>query len=88
MILGMIRESIVPLQERRSWMDSMLVLAVGPNGETLLCRPQVGQTKHSATVVRLDSRFAHDDGLPCRRIATTAQTVGEMQALDTGGSEF
>ena len=49
---------------------------------------QIGQTKHSATVIRLDSRFAHDDGLPCRRIANTAQTVGAMQALDTGEEGF
>ena len=45
---------------------------------------EIGQTKHSATIVRLDSWFAHDDGLPCRRIATTAQTVGPMQAIVTG----
>jgi hypothetical protein len=25
---------------------------------------QVWQAEHSATVIRLDSRFAHDDGLP------------------------
>ena len=27
---------------------------------------QVWQAEHSATIVRLDSRFAHDDGLQCR----------------------
>jgi len=47
---------------------------------------QIWQPKHSATVIRLDSVFAHGNGLPCRRIGTTAQTVGAMQALaqDTG----
>jgi|CZKR01.1.fsa_nt_gi hypothetical protein len=29
---------------------------------------QIRQPKHSATVVRLDSLFAHSDGLPCRSI--------------------
>jgi len=28
---------------------------------------QVWQAEHSATIVRLDSRFAHDDGLQCRQ---------------------
>ena len=51
---------------------------------------QIGETKHSTTVTRLDSRFAPEDSLPCRRIGTTAQTVGEMQAplLDTGEEGF
>jgi hypothetical protein len=29
---------------------------------------QIRQPKHSATVIRLDSVFAHSDGLPCRSI--------------------
>ena len=41
---------------------------------------EIGQTKHSATVIRLTFVFAHDDGLPCRRIGTTAQTVWAVQA--------
>jgi hypothetical protein len=41
---------------------------------------EIGQTKHSATVIRLNFVFAHDDGLPCRRIGTTAQTVWAVQA--------
>ncbi len=41
---------------------------------------QIRQAKHSATVIRLDSLFAHDDGLPCRRLGTTAQTVWTVQA--------
>jgi hypothetical protein len=45
---------------------------------------QVWQAEHSATIVRLDSRFAHDDGLQCRRIGTTAQTVGAMRASALG----
>src|ERR1035441_244370 len=42
---------------------------------------QVWQAEHSATIVWLDSLFAHGDGLPCRRIGTTAQTAWAMQAL-------
>jgi len=45
---------------------------------------QIWKPKHSATVIRLDSVFAHGDGLPSRRIGTTAQTVGQMQALGHG----
>jgi len=41
---------------------------------------QIRQAKHPAMVIRLDSQFAHGDGLPCRRIGTTAQTVWAMQA--------
>jgi len=41
---------------------------------------QIRQPKHSATVVRLDSVFAHGDGLPCRRIELR-QTVWAMQAV-------
>jgi hypothetical protein len=37
---------------------------------------QVWQAEHSPTIVRLDSWFAHDDGLPCRRIGTTADRLG------------
>ncbi len=52
---------------------------------------EIGQTKYSATVIRLDLLLAHDDGLPCRRIGTTAQTVWAMQAsthqLRLGGVE-
>ena len=48
---------------------------------------QIGETKHSATVIRSDSRFAHDDGLPCRRNGTTAQTVEPMQAMSLDKSE-
>jgi hypothetical protein len=40
---------------------------------------QIRQPKHSATVIRLDSLFAHSDGLPCRRMGTTAQNVWAMQ---------
>ncbi len=39
---------------------------------------QVWQAEHSATIVRLDSRFAHDDGLQCRSIELR-QTVWKMQ---------
>src|SRR6266851_3302523 len=38
---------------------------------------QIWKPKHSATVVRLDSVFAHGDGLPCRRIGTTANRLGD-----------
>ena len=37
---------------------------------------QIRQSKHPATVIRLDSLFAHGDGLPCRRIGTTADRPG------------
>src|ERR1700687_5777278 len=40
---------------------------------------QVWQVKHSATIVRLDSRFSHNDRLPCRRVGTTATTGGGVQ---------
>ncbi len=30
------------------------------------------EAEHSATIVRLDSRFAHDGGLPCRSSRNTA----------------
>ncbi len=33
---------------------------------------KIGQTKYSATVIRLTFVFAHGDGLPCRRTGTTA----------------
>ena len=39
---------------------------------------KVWQTEHSATVIRLASRFAHGGGLPCRRIDLW-QTVSKMQ---------
>jgi hypothetical protein len=42
---------------------------------------QIWKPKHSATVIRLDSVFAHGDGLPCRRIGTTAQTAWAMQIV-------
>jgi hypothetical protein len=38
---------------------------------------QIRQPQHSATVIRLDSLFAHGDGLPCRRIGTTADRQGD-----------
>src|SRR6266478_2498686 len=38
---------------------------------------QIRQPQHSATVIRLNSVFAHGDGLPCRRIGTTANRLGE-----------
>ena len=51
---------------------------------------QIRQPKHSATVIRLDCLFAHGDGLLCRRIGTTAQTIWAMQvpALGTGLEGF
>jgi hypothetical protein len=38
---------------------------------------QIWKPKHSATVIRLDSVFAHGDGFPCRRIGTTANRLGD-----------
>src|SRR6266481_1828021 len=43
----------------------------------------IRQSKHSATVIRLDSLFAHGDGLPCRRIGTTADRLGDA-SIGTG----
>src|ERR1700727_462341 len=45
---------------------------------------QIWKPKHSARVIRFDSAFAHGDGLPCRRIGTTAQTARAMQPLSLG----
>ena len=36
---------------------------------------QVWQAEHSATIVRLDSRFAHDDGLQCRSSRNTVSSA-------------
>jgi hypothetical protein len=49
---------------------------------------QIWKPKHSATVIRLDSLFAHGDGLPCRRTGTMAnrqkchQSCGRVQPID------
>ena len=45
---------------------------------------QVWQAEHSATIVRLDSRFAHDDGLQCRSSRNTV-SLARVQARITGG---
>ena len=41
---------------------------------------QIWKPKYSATVIRLDSVFAHGDGLPCRRIGTTANRLGDASS--------
>src|SRR5271165_2201100 len=41
---------------------------------------QVWKPKHSATVIRLDSVFAHGNGLPCRKIGTTANRLGDASS--------
>jgi len=46
---------------------------------------QIRQPKHSATVVRLDSLFAHSDGLPCRSIWDDG---GLLDVAKTGGASF
>src|SRR5450755_2686424 len=46
---------------------------------------QIRQPKHSATVVRLDSLFAHSDGLPCRSIWDDG---GRLDVAKTGGASF
>jgi hypothetical protein len=38
---------------------------------------QIRQTKHSATVIRFNSLFAHSHDLPCRRIGTTADRLDD-----------
>jgi hypothetical protein len=45
---------------------------------------QVWQAEHSATIVRLDSRFAHDDGLQCRSSRNTVSS-DRVQARITRG---
>ncbi|PYJ65198.1 MAG: hypothetical protein DME76_18545, partial [Verrucomicrobia bacterium] len=45
---------------------------------------QVWQAEHSATIVRLDSRFAHDDGLQCRGSRNTVSSA-RVQARITRG---
>src|SRR5665811_1707642 len=47
-------------------------------------RIQVWQAEHSATIVRLDSRFAHDDGLQCRSSRNTVSSA-RVQARITRG---
>ena len=70
--------------------DGVLVNAArGWRAETVEHRQfamiQIGQAKHSATVIRLDSVIAHDDGLPCRSIGNTADRLGDASmALDKG----
>jgi hypothetical protein len=48
---------------------------------------QVWQAEHSPTVVWLDSRFAHDDGLQCRSSRNTASSA-RVQARITPGTEL
>src|SRR6266566_7657316 len=45
---------------------------------------QVWQAEHSATIVRLDSRFAHDDGLQCRSSRNTARSGSRASSNHTG----
>src|ERR1039458_6966030 len=47
-----------------------------------LAMVQIRQPKHPATVIRLDSLLAHGDGLPCRRISTTADRLGNASISD------
>jgi hypothetical protein len=37
---------------------------------------QIGQAKNSSTIIRLDSVFAYGDGLPCRKMGTTPDGLG------------
>ena len=48
---------------------------------------QIRQAEHSATVIRLDSLFAHGDGLQCRSIGTTANRLGDASIVIRYGSE-
>src|SRR5450755_2236459 len=45
---------------------------------------QVWQPEHSATIIWFDSLFAHDNGLPCRSIGSTADRLGNARATDAG----
>jgi hypothetical protein len=51
---------------------------------------QVWQAEHSATIVRLGSRFAHDDGLlmPQDWNYGTGRLGGASMALNSGGRGF
>jgi hypothetical protein len=42
---------------------------------------QIWQAEHSATVIRLDSRFAHDDGLPMPQDWNYGTVAWVMQAF-------
>jgi hypothetical protein len=44
---------------------------------------QIRQSQHPATVIRLDSLFAHGDGLPCRKIELR-QIVRAVQLGERG----
>ncbi len=46
---------------------------------------QIRQSKHSATVIRLDSLFARSDGLPCRSIWDDG---GRLDVAKAGGASF
>jgi hypothetical protein len=41
---------------------------------------EIGQAKHSTTVIRLDSVFARGDGLPCRTMAVPQPAVRSQVA--------
>ena len=42
---------------------------------------QVWQAEHSATIVRLDSRFAHSDGLPMPQLWDDSRPPGRCNQL-------
>jgi hypothetical protein len=78
-LLRLSRDTIVRLQEL---IDGVLVNAArGRRAQAVehcqFAMIQIRQPKHSATVIWLDSRFAHSDGLPCRRNGTTADRLGD-----------
>jgi hypothetical protein len=49
---------------------------------------QVWQAEHSATIVRLDSRFAHDDGLQCRSSRNTVSSARVQARITRGRSRI
>ena len=46
---------------------------------------EIGQTKHSTTVIRLDSVFAHSDGLQCRKHWDDGDLMGDSIKGGGGG---
>jgi hypothetical protein len=44
---------------------------------------QIRQPKYSATIIRLDSLFAHGNGLPCRKNGTTAVRLDDASTGTT-----
>ena len=49
---------------------------------------QIRQAKHSTTVIRLDSLFAHDDGLPMPQLWDDGDRLGDAIMSIVGSTGF